>query len=108
MFCRRPLPPGHTVLPLIGNLFAVGAKPHESLVNLAKKHGPLMTIRLGYQTSLVASSPKMAREVLQKHDEASGRTVPDTVTALEHYDVAVLFLNNASKHTKITKNFREK
>ncbi|KAF5954442.1 hypothetical protein HYC85_007298 [Camellia sinensis] len=57
-------------------------------------YGPLMSISLGSKTSVVASSPDVAREILQKHDEAfSGRTVPDAVTALENHDIAVLWIS---------------
>ncbi|KAL7182931.1 hypothetical protein ACSBR1_041585 [Camellia fascicularis] len=91
---RRTLPPGPIGLPLFGNLFEVGQKPHESLAKLAETYGPLMSIRLGSKTSVVASSPDVAREILQKHDEAfSGRTVPDAVTALENHDMAVLWIS---------------
>ncbi|KAL7165241.1 hypothetical protein ACSBR2_041013 [Camellia fascicularis] len=76
-------------LPLFGNLFKVGPKPHESLAKLAETYGPLMSIRLGSKTSIVASSPDET-----KHDEAfSGRTVPDAVTALENHDMAVLWIS---------------
>ncbi|KAK3012156.1 hypothetical protein RJ639_010455 [Escallonia herrerae] len=93
LFRRRTLPPGPCGLPLVGNLFEIGPKPHESLAKLAKKHGPLMTIRLGSVTSVVASSPEMAREILQKNDEAcSGRPIPDAVTALDEYNHAVLWM----------------
>ncbi|CAL1391609.1 unnamed protein product [Linum trigynum] len=62
------LPPGPTRLPIIGNIHNLGAKPHRSLADLAKKHGPLMSIKLGRITTIVASSPAVAREILQKHD----------------------------------------
>ncbi|GMP96118.1 hypothetical protein CsSME_00044904 [Camellia sinensis var. sinensis] len=91
---RRTLPPGPIGLPLFGNLFEVCPKPHETLAKLAETYGPLMSIRLGSKTSVVASSPDVAREILQKHDKAfSGKTVPDAVTALENHDMAVLWIS---------------
>ncbi|GJU43695.1 geraniol 8-hydroxylase-like protein, partial [Tanacetum coccineum] len=87
------MPPGPTGLPIIGNLLDLGPKPHESLAKLSKKHGPLMTIRLGSITSVVASTPDAAREILLRNDEAcSGRIVPDAVTALDNHDAAVLWI----------------
>lgn len=90
---RKNLPPGPRGLPIFGNLFDIGPKPHESLANLAKVYGPVMTIKQGNVTSVVISSPEMARQVLQKQDEAfSGRVVPNAITELEHSSHAVAWL----------------
>ncbi|KAM7491316.1 hypothetical protein LguiA_034237 [Lonicera macranthoides] len=87
----RKLPPGPIGLPIVGNLFDIGPRPHESLAKLAEKHGPLMTVCLGSITNVVASSTEIARKIIQKNDEAcSGRFVPDTVTALHDYSLAVV------------------
>ncbi|KAM7491309.1 hypothetical protein LguiA_034230 [Lonicera macranthoides] len=108
LFRGRKLPPGPTGLPIVGNLFDVGPKPHESLAKLAKKHGPLMTICLGTVTSIVASSAEMAKGLLQKNDEAcSGRFVPDAVTALRNYDLAVIWISaalNQMSNTLVSEN----
>nr|XP_051203480.1 geraniol 8-hydroxylase-like isoform X3 [Lolium perenne] len=77
---RRRLPPGPIPLPLIGSLHLMGDQPHRSLARLARIHGPLMSIRLGAVTTVVASSPDAAREILQKHDAVlAGRFVNDAV-----------------------------
>ncbi|KAI7994209.1 Cytochrome P450 76T24 [Camellia lanceoleosa] len=95
---RRTLPPGPTGLPLFGNLFEVGPKPHESLAKLAKTYGPLMTIRMGSRTSVVASSPEVAREILQKNDEAcSGRIVPDAATGQKHHYLALVWISTVEQ-----------
>ncbi|KAF7019456.1 unnamed protein product [Triticum aestivum] len=75
---RSGLPPGPRPLPLIGSLHLLGDKPHRSLAHLAKIHGPLMSVRLGAVTTVVVSSPAMAREFLQRHDSVlATRSVPD-------------------------------
>ena len=79
------LPPGPKPLPLIGNLLALGDKPHQSLANLAKSYGPIMTLKLGQITTVVISSSAMAKQVLQTHDQfLSSRTVPDSMTTHNH------------------------
>ncbi|KAL0542193.1 hypothetical protein IC582_022288 [Cucumis melo] len=51
---RNPkLPLGPTTLPIIGNLLALGDKPHQSLTNLAKSYGPIMSLKLGQVTAVL-------------------------------------------------------
>ncbi|KAL5552152.1 hypothetical protein UlMin_002328 [Ulmus minor] len=79
------LPPGPKRLPIIGNLHQLGAKPHKSLTELAKIHGPLMSLKLGQVTTIVVSSAAMAKEVLQTHDQfLCSRTIPDALHVYEH------------------------
>ncbi|KAF3963560.1 hypothetical protein CMV_012067 [Castanea mollissima] len=69
-----PLPPGPFAWPIVGNFFQMGRQLHSILANLTKVHGPLMSLRLGTQINIIASSPEAAREVLKTHDrELSGR-----------------------------------
>ncbi|XP_048132593.1 geraniol 8-hydroxylase-like isoform X2 [Rhodamnia argentea] len=78
----KNLPPGPAGLPLLGSLIQLGARPHESLFNMARRYGPVMTLHLGSVTNIVISSPEAAQETLQKHDENfSDRAVPDVITA---------------------------
>ncbi|KAK8985420.1 hypothetical protein V6N11_068676 [Hibiscus sabdariffa] len=63
-----PTPPG---LPLIGHLHMLmfdNSPRHIILWKLSQKYGSLMHLRLGCKPTLVVSSAKMAKEVLQTHD----------------------------------------
>ncbi|XP_061966986.1 cytochrome P450 76T24-like [Populus nigra] len=95
------LPPGPRQLPIIGNILALGDKPHRTLAKLSQTYGPLMTLKLGRITTIVISSPNIAKEALQKHDQAlSSRTVPDAVRG--HHKNSILWLP-ASTHWKFLK-----
>ncbi|KAI9195704.1 hypothetical protein LWI28_017319 [Acer negundo] len=87
------LPPGPTPFPIIGNLLKLGDKPHRSLANLAKIHGPLMTLQLGQVTTIVISSSTIAKEILKNHDLSfCNRTVLDAILAKQHGEFAMPWL----------------
>ncbi|MCL7038350.1 hypothetical protein MKW94_025323, partial [Papaver nudicaule] len=87
------LPPGPFPLPIFGNLFKLGKKPHESLAQLAQDYGPLMSLKLGSLTTVVISSSAVAKEILQKHDQSfSSRTVIDAVTVFNHHKSSIVWL----------------
>ncbi|KAI3817964.1 hypothetical protein L1987_11766 [Smallanthus sonchifolius] len=78
----KNLPPGPPKLPIIGNLHQVGDKPHVSLTKFAQEYGPLISLQLGTQVLVVASSPEAAMGILKTQDRLlSSRVVP---TALQH------------------------
>ncbi|GMN49190.1 hypothetical protein TIFTF001_018356 [Ficus carica] len=91
------IPPGPKPLPIIGNLFDLGNKPHQSLARLAKSYGPLMSLKLGQVTTIVVSSPALAKEVIMGQSQFfSNRSVPDAAHALGHcqYSMAWLPVSN--------------
>ncbi|KAK8443667.1 hypothetical protein SEVIR_9G010800v4 [Setaria viridis] len=67
------------------------APPYRSLRELARRHGPVMQLRLGTVPTVVVSSAEAAREVLKTHDAACCSR-PDTPGARRlsygHKDVA--------------------
>ncbi|XP_020599135.1 cytochrome P450 71A9-like [Phalaenopsis equestris] len=87
---KKKMPPGPWRLPILGNLHLLNPnKPHQSLLNLSKKHGPLMLLQLGCIPTLIVSSRDVAKEVFTNHDLTfSGRPL---LTASKK-----LFKNNPS------------
>ena len=86
------MPPGPYPYPIIGNILELGQKPHQSLFDLSKTYGPLMTLKLGSLTAIVISSPEIAKEALTKHDLAfSSREVPDVTRVLDHHKVSMVW-----------------
>ncbi|KAI3967194.1 hypothetical protein MKX01_042779 [Papaver californicum] len=87
------LPPGPVSLPIVGNLFQLGKKPHRSLARLAEVYGPLMSLKLGSITTVVISSSTMAKEILQKHDQSiSSRIVLDVIRIGDHHKSSMVWL----------------
>ncbi|KAJ9706595.1 hypothetical protein PVL29_001858 [Vitis rotundifolia] len=77
-----PLPPGPSPWPILGNLLHLGNMPHISLARFSQSYGPLISLRLGSQILVVASSSSAAVEILKTHDRVlSGRYVPHAVPA---------------------------
>ncbi|KAI6702233.1 hypothetical protein NL676_011369 [Syzygium grande] len=84
------LPPGPPPLRVIGNLLELGDLPHNSLAKLSRTYGPIIKLQLGHVTTIVVSSPAIAREILQTHDAIfSNRTIPNSITALRQDELGL-------------------
>ncbi|KAK4804458.1 hypothetical protein SAY86_004275 [Trapa natans] len=89
----KKLPPGPTPLPLIGNILSLGGRTHRTLADLARTHGPVMSLKLGCVRSVVISSAAAAREVMQKHDLTfSDRNISSGVGTSDHEFHSIIWL----------------
>ncbi|KAG4925453.1 hypothetical protein JHK87_050993 [Glycine soja] len=87
------LPPGPRPFPIIGNILELGTNPHIALTKFSKIYGPLMTFKLGRITTIVISSPQVAKEVLLENGQVlSSRTIPHSVHALDHHIYSTVWL----------------
>lgn len=99
------LPPGPPSYPLIGNILQLGpSKLHQSLTKLSKTYGPIMMVKIGTITTVVISSPKIAKDALHTNDQAlSHRFVPQSVQALSHHKASLIFMPVSPKWKTLRK-----
>ncbi|CAL4916498.1 unnamed protein product [Urochloa decumbens] len=84
------LPPGPRPLPVIGNLNLIGPLPHQSVHELSKSYGPLMSLRYGSLPVVIASSADMASFFLKTHDQLFSdrpRTTAGRYTGFNYSDM---------------------
>ncbi|CAO2824457.1 unnamed protein product [Amaranthus hypochondriacus] len=99
---RRP--PGPKSWPIIGNIHLLGTKPHYSVTKLSKKYGSIMSLKLGRITTVVISSPEIAKEMFLKHDlDFSGRRLLDATRATNHNKFSLVFLPVCPRWRKLKK-----
>ncbi|XP_021748491.1 cytochrome P450 76AD1-like [Chenopodium quinoa] len=104
LFGKSKLPPGPKPWPIIGNILKLGDKPHRAVAELAKVYGPIMSLKLGSKTTIVISSPEIAKEMFLNHDLAfSSRNVPDVAKAENHFKFSMVFLPICPKWRSLRK-----
>ncbi|XP_055828547.1 probable (S)-N-methylcoclaurine 3'-hydroxylase isozyme 2 [Solanum dulcamara] len=104
----RNLPPGPRSWPVLGNILQIGKKPHISLAEFAKIHGPLISVKLGTQIVVVASSPDSAAEILKTQDRLlSARSVPRVapyeLSVIDQH--SIVWSSDLSNHWKFLRAF---
>ncbi|XP_021845064.2 geraniol 8-hydroxylase [Spinacia oleracea] len=101
----KNLPPGLFPLPIFGNLFKLFphiTKPHKYFAELAKTHGPIMSLQLGSTTAIVVSNSMLAKQVLLKnHDVFSSLYDLDAVRAHDHEKFSIGPLSASSPMWKV-------
>lgn len=102
------LPPGPYPFPIVGNIFQLRGSYPAALAKLSRTYGPLMSIKQGSQIVIVASSPNIARELLQKHDKMFARRIDlDSARALDHDKIAIGWLPATSQWRYLRKLCKE-
>jgi flavonoid 3',5'-hydroxylase len=64
----RKLPPGPRGYPVVGALPLLGPAPHVTLARFAKRYGPIMHLKMGQHSMVVASTAAAARVFLKTLD----------------------------------------
>ncbi|XP_072125176.1 cytochrome P450 2K4-like [Mobula birostris] len=90
-------PGGPTPLPIIGNLHLLDLKkPHQSLMELSEKYGPIFSIKLGTMRAVVLTGYETVKDALINHpDEFGGRPHIPILDDLTH-GYGILFANGES------------
>ncbi|KAJ3706600.1 hypothetical protein LUZ61_010305 [Rhynchospora tenuis] len=91
---KLPSPPGPPGLPIIGNMFMMDQLTHRGLDRLSKIYGGIFHLRLGFLNAVTVSTPEMARQVLQVHDNIfSNRPATITISYLTYDRSDLAFAN---------------
>ncbi|KAF3573798.1 hypothetical protein F2Q69_00062314 [Brassica cretica] len=101
---RAKISTGPPRLPLLGNILQIGEKPHRSLADLSRIYGSVMTLKLGWLTTVVISSPEAAKEVLKTHDHVlCYRISTDPVRATGHHERSFAWLPPFGRWSQVSK-----
>uniref|UniRef100_A0A672IVH1 Cytochrome P450 2K1-like n=1 Tax=Salarias fasciatus TaxID=181472 RepID=A0A672IVH1_SALFA len=90
-------PPGPRPLPLFGNLLQLDLKkPHQSLYELSKKHGPIFTVYFGIRKVVVLAGYKTIKEALVNYAEEFGDRDITPIFEDSNQGHGILFANGDS------------
>nr|XP_043615494.1 cytochrome P450 CYP82D47-like [Erigeron canadensis] len=91
---KKALPQAKGAWPIIGHLHLLGGPklPHKVLGNMADKHGPIFTIKLGVHQVLVVSNGEMAKYCFTTSDKAFASRPKAEVSRLMAYNYAMFGL----------------
>jgi hypothetical protein len=89
---HKNLPPSPLFkLPIIGHMHILSPLLHQSFDRLSRKYGPLFSINFGFVPCAVASTPRLAKQILQINEQAFNcRYVSTTIKRLT-YDSSLAF-----------------
>ncbi|PWA84285.1 cytochrome P450 82A4 [Artemisia annua] len=87
---RKP-PQAKGAWPIIGHLHFLGGSqlPHKVLGDMADKHGPIFTIKLGVHQALVVSNGEMAKDCFTTNDKAFASRPKSEASRLMAYNYAL-------------------
>ncbi|KAK4486407.1 hypothetical protein RD792_009081 [Penstemon davidsonii] len=101
---KYPLPPGPRGLPIVGNLPFLDPELHSYFSHLAHTYGPILSLKLGTTTSIVITSPALAREILKENDITfANRDILNVVTAMEYGGHDIVFTPYGSEWRMLRK-----
>ncbi|GAA0173302.1 oxygenase [Lithospermum erythrorhizon] len=101
---KRPLPPGPGFFSTIRILFSSSQNAHAVIAKLANIYGPIMTIKLGGITSIVISSPEMAKDFIQQNTQSlSGKFILSSLNGKINYQDAIPWLSAIDPWIKVRK-----
>ncbi|XP_051908128.1 cytochrome P450 2K1-like isoform X2 [Hippocampus zosterae] len=90
-------PPGPRPLPLLGNLLQLNLNgPHQTLLQMSKKYGPVFTFYMGPNKVVVLAGYKTVKEALIQHAEEFGEREPLNTAKEVKLEHGVLWNNGES------------
>ncbi|GLT64379.1 hypothetical protein SLA2020_368780 [Shorea laevis] len=106
--CRQngSSPPGPSGWPIFGNIFDLGAIPHQILYELKPKYGPVLWLKLGSVNTLVIQSAEAAAELFKNHDQVfCDRRSPASFTAHNYNQGAISLSKYGRPYWRMLRRF---